>query len=225
MSGARAHARIRAMIGLAAAAASAALRGLAATLRIEFRGREHWQGLAQSGRPFLFAVWHGRMLLPILVHRKESVIGLVSLSKDGDFATAVLRRLGYEAVRGSSSRGGREAFHELRDVLGPGRSAAIIPDGPKGPARALKPGIVRLASLTGAAILPLSAAAQPGYRLASWDRFLLPWPFARAVVVYGTPIDVAPELATEPEDQLRIQVKRELDRLEAEADAILGVQP
>ena len=147
---------------------------------------------------------------------------MVSLSRDGDLAAATLERLGYGVVRGSSSRGGRDAFLALRDQVRAGRDGAIIPDGPRGPSRELKTGILYLAQETEASILPLSYSARPARRLASWDGFLLPCPFARAVLVYGEPVEVPRSAAPEALLRLRDSLTARLDTLEREADALAG---
>lgn len=210
------------MLRLAAAVAPAAIRALGSTLRIEVRGGERLERVRASGRPFLYVVWHGRILLPILHHRDEQVLAMVSLSRDGDFTARVLSGLGYRTVRGSSSRGGNEAFHAMVAELKPGRAGAIIPDGPRGPSTCLKPGILYLAHQAGAYILPLSSSAHPARSLRSWDRFVLPMPFARGVVNYGEPVAPPEDCSTQRIEQMRQDLERCLKLLQAEADHCLG---
>lgn len=212
----------RAMVAFASACAQAAIHALLGTLRCRVAGAVHRDSARQSGRPLLFTVWHGRLLYPLYAHRGQQIVAMVSLSRDGDLAAAVLERFGYGVVRGSSSRGGREAYDALRGHIGAGRDGAIIPDGPRGPARALKPGLLRLAQETGAVILPLSWSARPARRLRSWDHHLVPAPFARAVLVYGEPLAVARTTPAAEVARAQELLTARLDELERAADQLAG---
>ena len=207
------------MSALAGTLAALLIRALGRTLRLRIEGGDRLA--AVRGGPFLFLVWHGRILLPIHRHRDERVIGMVSLSKDGDLTARILAGLGYDTVRGSSSRGGKQAFHTMLDGLAKGRPGAVIPDGPRGPARELKPGSLYLAQQAGVKLLPLGASARPALRLKSWDRFLIPRPFARAALVYGEPVEVPRDASTERIEQIRQELERRLNELEAEADRLV----
>src|SRR5438552_15818730 len=103
-----------------------------------------------------------------------------------DFA----RRFNLDVVRGSSSHGAVEALRELARAIRAGEDVAVVPDGPSGPARRLQAGIVALAATTGAPIVPVGVAARPARRLQSWDRFMVPVPFAGCSVVFGGPLGV-----------------------------------
>ena len=210
------------MLRFAAAVAPTAIRLLGATSRTEIVDGHHLKSLQSADGPFLFCLWHGRILLPIYRHRNAGHVAMVSLSADGDPTARVLESLGYGTVRGSSTRGGREAFHALADVVRGGTCGAIIPDGPRGPARQMKPGILYLAQLTGVPILPVSASARPARLLGSWDRFLLPAPFARAVIVYGEPLRVPERCAESDLEGYRQELEDRMNQIEREADARMG---
>jgi len=98
---------------------------------------------------------------------------------------------GLGVVRGSSSRGGAEALRALTAAVRAGEDVAVVPDGPRGPRERVQPGVLLLAALTGAPVVPFGFAARPARRLASWDRFMVPLPFARAAVVFGKPLAIA----------------------------------
>jgi hypothetical protein len=115
---------------------------------------------------------------------------LASRSNDGDVVSNFMGRFGLEAVRGSSSRGGAEALRLLARSLGEGRDAVVVPDGPRGPRETVKPGLVALARVSGAPIVPVALGASRSWRLRSWDEFSIPKPFARCVVRFGDPIRV-----------------------------------
>jgi lysophospholipid acyltransferase (LPLAT)-like uncharacterized protein len=124
-------------------------------------------------------------------HGARPATVLVSRSRDGELVARYLARFGLDTVRGSTSRGGREAGRALVAAVRRGSDIAVVPDGPRGPRGRLQPGVVTLAALTGAPIVPVAVAARPALRLRSWDAFMIPWPFARCAVVFGPPLLVA----------------------------------
>jgi lysophospholipid acyltransferase (LPLAT)-like uncharacterized protein len=138
----------------------------------------------------IYAVWHGRLLLlPYLYGRRGSHV-LASRSRDGELVARWVRRFGLEPVRGSSTRGGGEALRRLARALRSGGEVVVVPDGPRGPREVCKPGVIALARLTGAPIMPMALGASREWRLHSWDEFRIPRPFARCVMRFGEPIQV-----------------------------------
>src|SRR5204862_3717062 len=138
---------------------------------------------------YIAALWHNRLLLISYVLKKflpqRPGAGLISMSRDGDLVADVTRRFGFDVVRGSSSRMGASALRELEKVLATGHDVLITPDGPRGPAYELGPGIVFLAQKTGAAIVPINMEFSSCWRVNSWDGLLLPHPFAKVRVIFG----------------------------------------
>ena len=202
------------------------VRLLGATLRVSVIGAEELQPHWAAGRPLIYTVWHGRILLvPWLnarlrrTHGARKVTVLVSRSHDGEIAARFIRRFGLDAVRGSSSRGGGEAARALVMRLRRGRDVAVIPDGPRGPSRRLQPGVVALAALTGAPIVPLAVAVQPAARLRSWDELVIPVPFARCALVLGSPVAVARDADRERAGK---DVTRGLDEATGAADRLVA---
>ena len=192
------------------------------TVKVERLHFEHYLGLRARGVPILFALWHGRMFLSIQAHRGEGIVTMASQSKDGEIIAGWLEGNGYSVVRGSTTRGGGEALRRMVRAVRSGRNAALTVDGPKGPARVVQPGVVQLARLTGAWVLPItSSAARPRF-LASWDRYLLPRPFSRGFVAYGEPFPIPREM---PEAAALGRIAAALDAATAEADAAAGVTP
>ncbi|MCB9758713.1 MAG: DUF374 domain-containing protein [Alphaproteobacteria bacterium] len=173
----RAHAVLAPLLAVA-------VRLLAATWRVERVGREAMDAALARG-PVVFAFLHGDQLALIPLHRDLPAVGMASRSADGEWVAQVIVRLGFGVVRGSSSRGGAEAFQVCRRVMGEGLSPALAVDGPRGPAGAPKPGAAALAAQEGAPLVWLRAQASPSLRLRSWDRFCIPLPFARVQVVTG----------------------------------------
>ncbi len=192
------------------------------TVRVERLHFEHYLGLRARGVPILFALWHGRMLLSIQAHRGEGIVTMASQSKDGEIIAGWLEGNGYAVVRGSTTRGGGEALRRMVRAVRSGRNAALTVDGPKGPARVVQPGVVQLARLTGAWVLPITSSASRPRFLASWDRYLLPRPFSRGFVAYGEPFPIPRDM---PDDAALGRIASALDAATAEADAAAGVTP
>ena len=138
---------------------------------------------------YIGALWHNRLLIFPLVLRwflpNRHGAALISASRDGDLLADAIHRFGYDVVRGSSSRLGASAILQLTEVLASGRDVVITPDGPRGPAYELGPGIIFLAQKSGAAVLPMNLEFSHCWRLGSWDRFIVPRPFSRVRVLFG----------------------------------------
>ena len=166
------------------------IRCLAMTWRIEVTRGEHLDALRDAHKPFIFALWHGQLLPLLWHHRRQGIALVISEHRDGERIARVASGLGYELVRGSSTRGGGRALIQLSRVLESGKEAAITPDGPRGPARTVAQGVVVAAQRSGAAILPIGVAASRAWRIGSWDSFMIPKPFARVVVGYAAPIQI-----------------------------------
>jgi len=179
----------------------AVLRLLATTWRFEIRNEEAIQSLRMEQRPFIFSLWHGQLLPLIWHHRHQGIAILVSEHRDGELIARVAQSLGYRLIRGSSSRGGERALLGLVRDLRAGREVAVTPDGPRGPACRYAAGALIAAHRSGAAILPIAAHASRAWRLNSWDRFLIPKPFARVTVAYGNPVPVVAGNAREAAEQ------------------------
>lgn len=167
------------------------IESLARTWRMEIRAEHHLMELRASRTPYVLLAWH-ECLLPVLwQHRGLGITALVSEARDGEYLARLAGRLGYGLIRGSSSRGGRRALRAAIRLLGEGSPVGITPDGPRGPRRELKPGALLAARAGNAVVLPVHAAAAWSWRARSWDRFLVPRPFARVQLAYGAPFRVS----------------------------------
>jgi lysophospholipid acyltransferase (LPLAT)-like uncharacterized protein len=200
--------------------AAAVNRLLARAARVRRLHVERDVEAIKTSTAVIYAFWHGRFWLLPKHLGHPGVTVLVSRSTDGEIIARILNRLGHHSVRGSSSRGGREALSGLVAVLEAGRPVAITPDGPRGPRQEAQMGAVALAARTGCPIVPVGVSARPNWTLGSWDRFQIPKPFARAVVVFGEPLRVPREGDLEP---WRDRLQRALDSLQDEADRETGV--
>ena len=194
-----------------------AVRFLALTLRVrreEEAVRPHWR----SGAPTIYTAWHGQILLmPHLCGWLKARV-LASRSEDGELVARFIARFGLEVVRGSSSRGGAEALRALARLLAEGTGVFVVPDGPKGPKEVVKPGIVMLARLSGAPIVPMALGASREWRLRSWDEFRIPKPFARCVMRFGEPIRIPRKLDRAREEAARKEVENALHALTCQVD-------
>ncbi len=169
-------------------AGAAALGALGRSWRLSVEGLERWQGA--RGERCIFALWHARLLPLVYSHRGLGVVVLVSRHRDGEWIARVIERMGYGTARGSSTRGGEDGMRQLIAAAAGGRSLSITPDGPRGPALVVKPGLAWLASRTQLPVVPVAAAADRTRVLRSWDGFRVPMPFARVRVDHGAPIRV-----------------------------------
>lgn len=172
--------------------AAPVMRLLAGTWRVRTEHEDRWRPLYEAKRPHVFLLWHEALLPLLWHHRRQGIAIVVSENRDGQYLADFALKLGYRAVRGSSSRGAARALLGAVRELRAGRSVAFTPDGPRGPRRALKPGVVAAAQRGGGVIVPIHARADRAWRLDSWDRFLIPKPAARVTVVYGRPFQVEP---------------------------------
>jgi lysophospholipid acyltransferase (LPLAT)-like uncharacterized protein len=178
-----------------------ALRALAATWRYRVINGEVIESLRAQGTPFIFSLWHGQLLPLIWHHRRQSVAILVSEHRDGELIARLASSIGYRLVRGSSTKGGERALLSLVRELREGYEVAVTPDGPKGPARSYAPGALIAAQRSGAPIVPIAAHADRAWRLASWDNFMIPKPFAKVTVAYGTPTRVTSATARDAQSE------------------------
>jgi len=189
---------------------------LGMTLRIREEGQSAWGPRGKQQEPPLWSLWHETILLGVWYHRRQDVHVMISASRDGELISTIAKIFGYVPVRGSSSKGGKEAAAQMVEFLAAGKRCAITPDGPRGPRRQMKLGAVTIARLSGRPVVPYAFEAEKCWRLKSWDRFIIPKPFSRAVFVYGNPIRVPKEGG---EDRAYMeQIQGEMDRVTALAE-------
>jgi len=173
----------------------------ARTLRFEIEDRAGVVGRRVTEN-YIGALWHNRLLVfPFVLRRflpQRHGAALISASRDGDLIADVVQRFGYDVIRGSSSRLGTSALLHLTGVLMSGSDVVITPDGPRGPAYELGPGIIFLAQKSGAAVVPMNLEYSHCWRLGSWDRFIVPRPFAKVRVLINRPYRVT--VTTTPEE-------------------------
>lgn len=163
---------------------------------------------------YIGALWHNRLLIFPLVLRRflgnRGGAALISASRDGDLLSDAIRRFDYDVVRGSSSKLGATALLQLSEVLGAGRDVVITPDGPRGPAYEIGPGIIFLAQKTGVRVLPMNMEYSSCWRVKSWDRFIIPRPFSRVRVIIGEPEQIRSTSTPEEFEAERVRLQNAL---------------
>jgi len=196
------------------------------TLHLTFKFVEHDLEQEQKAKElhpegkYIIALWHKNIFSSIQSRVPYPHITMASRSKDGEVIAQVLERFNYLPARGSSSRGGKEAMQEMISLLNNPSiklSAALTVDGPRGPALEVKGGIIQIAKQTGTSILPFAGLPKRGWKLKSWDRFIIPCPFTTIHLFKGRPILVPPDLNPEQFENFQTAVKLELMELEKRA--------
>lgn len=197
-------------------------RFIGLTARITYVNREVMDGALEAGKGAILITWHGRTLIPANVLRNKGCWALISLSRDGELQNCIFRRFGFNTIRGSTGRGGVRAALQLARILRDGGVLAFTPDGPRGPTHKVQGGTILLGEKSGSPIVPVGISARPRVLVRSWDRYMVPLPFARVAWVVGKPFTV-PEGASEEERQkIAEQLEQELNACEAQAERMLG---
>lgn len=179
--------------------------------------------LLKEGRSFIVAFWHGRLLLmPYAWMRPVPFFMLISRHRDGQLIARTVAYFGIATIAGSTTRGGAGALRALVKALNDGACVGITPDGPRGPYMRASDGIVSVARLAGVPVLPATYAISRRRVLATWDRFVVPLPFARGVIAWGEPIAVARDLDAAGVDAVRRRIEDALNTVTAEADRQCG---
>jgi len=196
------------------------------TTRWEVIGEDTAATLWNDGQPFVIAFWHGRLLL-IGAHwrRKTPMNMLISQHADGELVARAVGHVGIGTVRGSSKHGGAAAVRTMVKAAKSGECLGFTPDGPRGPRMRASKGVIDVARLTGLPIVPVSLSTRGHRVLDTWDRFCLPHPFTRAVVIWGAPMSVARDADAEVSEAARAALENELIRLTETADQACGRDP
>lgn len=196
------------------------VRALISTLRVRIVGGKYPPRPANTGIVQCF--WHAQLLSLAYLYRNTNAHVLVSSHRDGEYIVRVTNRLGFGAVRGSSTRGGARLLGEALDKLSKGIDIAVTPDGPRGPRHEFKRGALFLAKESGAPIVLGACVPRKAWRLRSWDRFYIPKPFSRAVLVVGEHIHIPKTLTGEEMEEKRLELQDKLNELTRQAEEMTG---
>jgi lysophospholipid acyltransferase (LPLAT)-like uncharacterized protein len=195
----------------------AAIDLLCKSLKTEFINKEAIDKLEKEKTNYVFAFWHGTMLLPWYIQKNKDFAALISKSKDGDLLSRVLKHWNYEVVRGSSSSGGNVALGIMVDLARNKKSVAITPDGPRGPVNNFKAGAVVTAKKSGIPLVLAGAAYRKKKFLKSWDKFEVPYFFTRSRIVFSDPVYISIDLSYDDTSALINKCEEELKRLQKTA--------
>jgi lysophospholipid acyltransferase (LPLAT)-like uncharacterized protein len=198
------------------------LRLICSTNKLSTTRLDIFERWAEEGNN-IFAFWHSRLFYLVYYSiknaKKPKISVLISMSRDGDYGVAMGRKLGQDVVRGSTSRGGHKAIRDLARKAAAGNNIAITPDGPRGPAYRVNEGVIRLAQLTGARIIPVSYDATRKKKLKSWDGFIVVKPFGRVHMAFAEPVQIPRDLGSGEVEKYREELEKtllELDQICAE---------
>jgi len=181
---------------------------------IEDRYFEH-----NPNQSVLYASWHRGLFFVIYWYRNQNVVSIASASADGELAAQAAKRFGWLTARGSSSKGGRQAYQEMEKLVRQGYKGGLVADAPRGPRFVSKPGIVYLAKRTGSPIIPVIWSADRFWKLKSWDRTIIPKPFARIVALFADDyIRVPADASREACERYRRQLDDALNCIMYQAD-------
>ena len=193
--------------------------------RIEAVGMENIEEFGRNGKPFIAAFWHHALFYITALDCSLPWVGMVSASEDGEYIARILESLGFETVRGSRNKRGLAALKGLMSAVLKGRrNASIVADGSQGPPLVAQAGAVLLASKTGAPIVPFGCGAERYISFRSWDRTVLPKPFARVFLKAGEPLFVPPDLKSEGIEEYRLKLEKQLKENYTEVWGHFGIK-
>ena len=174
-------------------------------------------------KPFILCFWHGRLLMmPYCWNFSKPINLLTSQHRDGQLISKTVSHFGFSNVTGSSSKGGAKALRNIVKKLSFGESVGLTPDGPRGPCMRVGEGIIAIARLSGAPIIPIAFSINKGKILNTWDRFLLALPFSRGIYIWGEPIFISRESSAASQEEARLEVEKELMKITNNADKLCG---
>ena len=202
-------------------------RSLNATYRFEHLQLEKFEQAKSltKNKTYFFGSWHQHVFSCFCACLGRSHLSMTSRSKDGEMVAFLLSKMNFIPVRGSSSRGGKEVMNETIKQLKKDDNiypAAITIDGPRGPAKVPKMGIIEIARQAQQPIIPYSAIPKKYWQFNSWDKFRLPMPFTKIFVIYGDPIMVDPDLNKDDYQEVSEKITNELEKLEKIAVATIN---
>lgn len=155
----------------------------------DIRGENNYKSALKNNKSVIISVWHGNLLIPFMHLAKNNYYGLAGMNRDAEIISKIGLKLGWKLLRGSSSKKGPEIFTEIVKILSnPPSLVALTPDGPKGPEKIPKPGVIRASQKTGAVIIPVASCSTKNWQFINWHTFFLEKPFGKIYLEYGNPI-------------------------------------
>jgi len=193
------------------------LAGVVKGLRLTFKVEIVKSELIDLDKPNIYSLWHGEQFITIMLLSKLLKIpigGIVSTSKDGDILAACMESLDYRTIRGSSSKQGARALLQIIKMTNQGCATGFAVDGPRGPRKIIKPGIIYLAQKTGQQIVPVTYEISKKYIFKkAWDKFEVPLPWQKIIFKLGDPISVPAKTSKEQIEEMAKFLAQEMDKL------------
>ena len=196
---------------------------ISTTVRFRVKGEAPVSRLRENDERIIYTIWHGLHLPGYHVFPSENVYAMVSPSRDGRRIAALLKMAGYSIIHGSSDKSPAKTLINSIHCIQNGGDMLVTVDGPRGPALKSKPGALYIAKKTEAWITPVTFGVNRKIHLKSWDRFMVPLPFSKVVMLYGTPYKLDSKLNSEQIDQACLELDRILNQLTARADRYINI--
>ncbi len=196
------------------------------TTKWEEIGSQYTKDLTESGKPFIFVFWHGRLLMIApFAPKKRKLNVVISTHRDGQIITRIMEFFGFVMIRGSSNKAdGVSAFKEVIRALKNQEIDTITPDGPRGPRMRISGNVIKIAQMQKVPIIPVTYSISKCKILNTWDKFMVAKPFAKGVFLYGKPISYCNSNKEEDVEQARLELENKLNDLTKEADIMMGLQ-
>ena len=189
------------------------------TTKWSFINKKYVENLWKKNESFILCFWHGRLLMmPLSWNIKKKINVLISAHSDGQLLSKTVKYFDIKTIIGSSSKGGSEAIRNIIKSLKSGISIGMTPDGPRGPRMKINSAIIKIASLTGNKIVPLSYSVKKKIFLNSWDKFLVALPFGKGCFIWGKPIKIKKNISSNEDLKLSNKLEKILIKLTKEAD-------
>jgi lysophospholipid acyltransferase (LPLAT)-like uncharacterized protein len=206
------------MTALAGPLGAGIVRTLGSTLSVDFIGEAYLAAARHQGQHVIYAFWHEGLVVATYAFRDQGIRVLVSQHRDGEYIARAIERMGYSTVRGSTTRGGTKALFRMVSGGTQGVDLGITVDGPRGPRLKVQAGALYIARRSGLPIVPFAVACSHKKTLSSWDRFMIPWPFSRAVVAIGPCLSIAPDCSREEMENHRLTLENRLQEVRNQAE-------
>ena len=189
------------------------------TTKWSFINKKYVEIIWKKNESFILCFWHGRLLMmPLSWNNKKKINVLISAHSDGQLLSKTVKYFDIKTIIGSSSKGGSEAIRNIIKSLKSGISIGMTPDGPRGPRMKINSAIIKIASLTGNKIIPLSYSVKKKIFLNSWDKFLVALPFGKGCFIWGKPIKIKKNISHNEDLKLSNKLEKILIKLTKEAD-------
>ena len=193
------------------------ITALGSTFSVQVSGQEYRDQAREQGHYVIYAFWHEGLAIATYVFRHQGIRVLVSQHQDGEYISRTIERMGYTTIRGSTTRGGAKALFQMAAAGAGGEDLGITVDGPRGPRHRVQSGVLYIARRSGLPIVPFAVACSRKKVLSSWDRFIVPLPFARVGIAFGESMTVSKDCGGDDMEDMRVTLESRLLKAREEA--------